>query len=70
MASHKVFFIFLLTEIPSALYCTNPWSVPWTQLVHDVSSAETDLCNVMAALQLQRAHNESKLFQSFAICHS
>lgn len=69
MASHKV-FIFLLTEIPSALYCTNPWSLPCTHLVHAVSSAETNLCNMMATLQLQRAHNESKLFQSFAICHS
>lgn len=51
MVSHKV-FIFLLTEIPSALYCTNPWRLPWTHLVHDVSSAETNLRNVMAALQL------------------
>lgn len=37
---------------------------PWTHLVHDVSSAETDLCSVMSALQLQRAHNESKIYSS------
>lgn len=64
MVSHKV-FIFLLSEIPSALHRTNPWSLlPWTHLVHDVSSAETNLCSVMSALQLQRAHNESKSYSS------
>lgn len=63
MVSHKV-FIFLLTEVPSALFHTNPWSLPWTHLVHDVSSAETNLHNVMSALQLRRAHNESKSYSS------